>query len=81
VTAPQIPPIPPGPLDAPPYPSAPPGESMRVAREAWRHALRGLPMGRYDERLVRAVEDMADQPMLVGLASLLERARRAGEGS
>jgi len=52
---------------------------MAAARDAWRHALRGLPMGAYDLRIAYWVEDVADQATLLTLASLLERARRAGE--
>lgn len=76
MTAPEIPP---GPLESAPRVDAPPGQTMAAARDAWRHALRGLPMGAYDLRIALWLEDIADQPTLLTLASLLERARRAGE--
>lgn len=63
--------VPLGPLEVAP-------DGVGPGREMWRHALRGLELGRYDEWVVRWVEALDDTTM-VSLASLIERARRAGE--
>lgn len=52
--------------------------STDAARQAWRAALAGLPMGAYDRHIAEWAEDTWDQPTLLVLAGFIERARRAG---
>lgn len=70
--------VPLGPFDTRPSFEIPGLSSIEAAREVWRTALRGLPVGAYDLRMVEWAESVMDQPMLIAFASLLERARHAG---
>lgn len=70
--------VPVGPLDEAPRMEVPGLNSIESAREIWRHAVRDLPLGVYDVRMVVWAEQMMDQPQLIAFASLLERARQAG---
>lgn len=69
--------IPTGPLDEAPRMEVPGLDSIATARAIWRHSLRGLPLGAYDQRMAAWAEDVMDQPQLIAFASLLERARRS----
>ncbi|GAA3801739.1 hypothetical protein GCM10022226_21960 [Sphaerisporangium flaviroseum] len=71
--------IPTGPLDGEPHIVLPGMDSIASARAIWRDALRGLPLGAYDQRIVQWAEHgPTDQATLIVLASLLDRARQAG---
>ncbi|GAA4100754.1 hypothetical protein [Nonomuraea soli] len=72
--------VPLGPLQsAPAIPEHTLGE-REAARELWHDALRGLPLGEYDQQIVGWAAETLGPDQLVTLASLVERARIEGGG-
>lgn len=55
------------------------GDTVAAARERWREAVEGVPMGAYDRRIADWAELAMDQGTLWVLAGLLDRARLSGQ--
>lgn len=55
------------------------GAEFTEVRELLEEAVEGIELGAYDRRIVDWLKDMADQPTIVVIASLLRRAREASQ--